>query len=589
MPTLNWIGKQAVIEHHTQVPFHLLKTNADLSLLPHTGQLPVGEGVGAGNLLVQGDNLLALKALLPQYASRVKCIYIDPPYNTGNENWVYNDAVNSPEMRAWLGKTVGGEAEDLSRHDKWLCMMYPRLMLLKEFLRDDGVIFISIDNNELSHLELLMSEIFGEHNNVGTLIWKNATDNNPTNITVEHEYVLCYALNKQRLPKEWKAVSLPIKERMLKIGTEFVVGYKDRVERQAAYTKWYRQRRPFIWPFQDYKFIDDEGIYTGSRSVHNPGKEGYRYDVLHPNGLPCTQPLMGYRFPEETMRALLADNRILFGEDETKLIELKLYVKDYRAKLSSLFELDGRVGTNEIKALFPDNKRPFNFPKPTGLISELLSFTTQGTDIILDSFAGSGTTGHAVMQLNAEDGGDRRFILVEMDETICRDITAQRLKRAAAKIAVEHAPAGLVESAQPSLLPDTPEPPAPNLRFGFTYCELGEPLFGPDGDIRPSVTWDDLAAHVFFAETGTPLMRLPAWLKPLAGIANGTAVYLLYNGVLKDKRPNTGNVLTSAVLAELPPHAGPKVIFGTGCRLSPARLQALGITFRQIPYEVRIS
>src|SRR6266496_2390625 len=142
MPTLEWIGKKAVLNHHRQVPYRLLKSENSLS---------VGDAA-SGNLLVQGDNLLALKALLPYYAGKVKCIYIDPPYNTGNENWVYNDNVNSPEMRTWLGKVVGAEAEDLSRHDKWLCMMYPRLQLLKQLLSRDGLFAISIDDNELNLL-----------------------------------------------------------------------------------------------------------------------------------------------------------------------------------------------------------------------------------------------------------------------------------------------------------------------------------------------------------------------------------------------------------------------------------------------------
>jgi site-specific DNA-methyltransferase (adenine-specific)/adenine-specific DNA-methyltransferase len=148
MPTLDWIGKRAVLNHHREVPFHLLQADPELS---------VGDP-DSGNLLVQGDNLLALKALLPYYAGQVKCISIDPPYNTGNEKWVYNDAVNSPEMREWLGRVVGAEAEDLSRHDKWLCMMYPRLQLLKEFLREDGAIFVSIDDNSIGYLRLLMDE-----------------------------------------------------------------------------------------------------------------------------------------------------------------------------------------------------------------------------------------------------------------------------------------------------------------------------------------------------------------------------------------------------------------------------------------------
>lgn len=545
MPTLDWIGKKAVLNHHNEVPFHLLRCDPELSV-----------GEASGNLLVQGDNLLALKALLPYYAGQVKCIYIDPPYNTGNQSWVYNDSVNSPEIREWLGKVVGGEADDLSRHDKWLCMMYPRLMLLRQMLREDGIFWMSIDDNEEHHARLLLNEVFGPRNFVGVIVWKNATDNNPTNISTEHEYVICYAKDFTRLPKEWKASTLPIKERLISLGEEFIAQHPDQLERQAAYTRWYRQNRPYIWPFQDYKFIDDGGIYTGSRSVHNPGKEGYRYDVIHPNGKPCTQPLMGYRFPYETMQRLLAENRILFGDDETKLIELKLYIRDYRAKLSSLFELDGRVGTNEIKDLFPENKRPFDFPKPTELIEELLSFTTQGDDLVLDSFAGSGTTGHAVINLNAQDGGNRRFLLIEMDSSIAQNITAQRIKRVVQKS---------------------------GNNIGFRFCQLGEPLFSNLGELRPETTFSDLARHVFFTETGQPLPANEG-KNALLGECNGTAVYLLYNGVMR----HSGNVLTPQTLEELPPYDGPKVIYADGCKIGRDRLRELSVTFKQIPYQIKV-
>ncbi|MEW6554358.1 MAG: site-specific DNA-methyltransferase [Actinomycetota bacterium] len=187
MPALDWIGKKAVVNHHREVPYHLLRYEEELS----------AGNPESGNLLVQGDNLIALKALLPFYAGKVKCIYIDPPYNTGNEKWVYNDAVNSPEIRSWLGKVVGGEAEDLSRHDKWLCMMYPRLSLLREFLREDGAIFISIDDNEVQSLRFIMDEIFGPRNFIATIIWQKifSTKNTARHLSESHDYILLYARN----------------------------------------------------------------------------------------------------------------------------------------------------------------------------------------------------------------------------------------------------------------------------------------------------------------------------------------------------------------------------------------------------------
>jgi site-specific DNA-methyltransferase (adenine-specific)/adenine-specific DNA-methyltransferase len=186
MPTLNWIGKDAVVKHHLEVPFHLLKDVPDLAC---------GDP-GTGNLIVQGDNLVALKALLPHYAGQVKCICIDPPYNTGNEGWAYNDNVNSPIIREWLGKVVGKEGETLDRHDRWLCMMYPRLALLKKFLREDGVIIVSIDDNEGAFLRLMMDEIFGASCFVAKLIWKSRQhlDSRSKNgISLDHEYILVYS------------------------------------------------------------------------------------------------------------------------------------------------------------------------------------------------------------------------------------------------------------------------------------------------------------------------------------------------------------------------------------------------------------
>jgi hypothetical protein len=570
MPTLNWIGKEAVVSHHKAVPFRLLESVPQLSCGPLDGR-------DTGNLIVHGDNLHALKALLPRYAGQVKCIYIDPPYNTGQDDrgedgqrtgWVYNDRVASPEIKAWLGRVVGPEAEDLCRHDKWLCMMYPRLRLLKEFLREDGVLFASIDDVELASFRLLLDEIFGITNRVGVIVWKNATDNNPTQIASEHEYVLCYAKDKRKLPSEWKATTLEIKAKLLQVGDRFVNDIKDQEKRQAAYTQWYRENKAQLWPFEDYKFIDDGGIYTGMRAVHNPGKEGYRYDVIHPvTGRPCQQPLMGYRFPEDTMKGLLEGKRILFGNDETKLIELKVYAKDYRAKLSSLFELDGRVGTNEIKAIFPDDKRPFDFPKPTELIEELISFTTGDDDLILDSFGGSGTTGHAVLKLNKADGQKRRFILIEMKEAIARNITAERLRRVAQGC-------------------DSKGVHIAGLGGGFQFCNLSaEPLFDAQGQIRADVSFAQLAEFVWFAEAGTGYTG--AADSPLLGIHEGRAIYLLYNGILKDKSIAGGNVLTGPVYDLLPKHTGPKVIYAAANRMG-ARAVREGITFKQTPYALAV-
>ena len=190
MPTLEWIGKEKVINHHQDVPFRVLERKYSYD---ENGQHD--EDNGSENMIIRGDNLEALKALLPKYEGRVKCIYIDPPYNTGNEGWVYNDNVNDPKIKKWLGEVVGKEGEDFSRHDKWLCMMYPRLKLLREFLREDGVIFISIDDNEITNLRKICDEVFGEENFVAQFIWQsrqNKDNRNITGVSVDHEYIVCY-------------------------------------------------------------------------------------------------------------------------------------------------------------------------------------------------------------------------------------------------------------------------------------------------------------------------------------------------------------------------------------------------------------
>jgi DNA modification methylase len=548
MPNLSWIAKDKVVNHHKDLPFRVLKSNSKLS---------VGE---RGNLLIHGDNLEALKALMPYYYGKIKCAYLDPPYNTNNDKWVYNDRVNSPQIKQWLKKTVGAEGEDLCRHDKWLCMIYPRLQLTHELLKEDGVVFISINSIELANLQAVMDEIFGRINRVGIIVWKNATDNNPTNISDEHEYILCYAKNKSLIPSEWKSSSLEVKDKLMEVGNKLISEQKDLKKLQNEYTAWYRANRSFLWPFEDYKFIDKGGVYTGSRSVHNPGKEGYRYDVIHPvTGKPCVQPFMGYRFPEETMKRLTDEKRIIFGSDETKIVELKVYARDYRAKLPSVIDLDGRRGTNEIKQIFPEKKRAFDFPKPSILIEELISFVTSGDDIVLDSFAGSGTTGHAVLNLNKADKGNRRFILVELEEKIAKEITAERLKRVINGYPESRFPKGTGQ--------------------GFEYLDLNGELFDKNGLINKKAGYEDLAPYVYFSETHDYLD--PSVIEaPYLGIHGSRHYFLFYKG-------KSNSVFNAEGLAEVIRHKGAKVVFAEKSLLDDETYLKHNIVFKQIPYELK--
>ena len=411
------------------------------------------------NLYIEGDNLEVLKLLQESYLGKVKMIYIDPPYNTGNDFIYADDFMRSQEEE---NGQMGMYDEDKNRlfkntdtngrfHSDWCSMIYSRLMLARNLLTDDGIIFSSISEKEYAALKQIMQDVFGQANYVGTIIWKNATDNNPTNIAEEHEYILSFAKQKTHIEPVWKSHVSDVKSILVNIGKELGSECKTIEELQARYSVWYRANKTQLWPLDRYKYIDFDGVYTGSQSVHNPGKEGYRYDVLHPvTSKPCKQPLMGYRFPKETMEKLIQQGKIIFGETEDKIVELKLYASEYQEKMSSVFELDGRIGAYDLKMIFPDCIKAFTNPKPVYLVHKLISFVVHDNDIVLDFFSGSATTAHAVMQLNAEDGGHRKFIMVQLPEkcdeaseaykagykTIC-EIGKERIRRAGEKIKSE--------------------------------------------------------------------------------------------------------------------------------------------------------
>ena len=534
MPTLDWIGKKTVINHHNEVPFHLLREEKGLS---------VGEP-GSGNLIIEGDNLLALKALLPYYAGQVKCIYIDPPYNTGNENWVYNDNVNSPEIRKWLGKVVGKEAEDLSRHDKWLCMMYPRLCLLREVLTDDGSIWISIDDSELQSLRMLMNEIFGADKFVAVNVWqKRYSRENREAIGDVHEYVVVYAKN----PKKFKE-------------------QRNRIPPDEKQTKIYKNPNN-----------DPKGRW---RAIPITAQEGHAtpeqfYEITTPKGK-VLKPPKGrcWALSRDTFEKLRSEGRIYFGKNSNSQPNVIRYLSEVEGFVPWTWWPHNEVGhTDEAKKELYSmlgKGTPFETPKPIRLLKRILQIATNPGDLVLDSFTGTGTTGQAVMQLNKEDNGKRRFVLVEMERDICRNMTVERLRKTCE---------GYKKADGTTVA---------GLGGGFRYCTLGEPCFDETGRINPRITYDELARHVFFTETGEPIPENGDSRGPLIGVHGGRAVYLLYNGVLKDKKPNGGNVLTQRVLAGLSPHDGPRVIFGTACRLSPARLKKENVIFKQIPYEIRV-
>lgn len=523
MPTLNWIGKEAVVKHHKDVPYRLLEPVKELSL---------GE-TNSGNLIVQGDNLHALKALLPRYAGQVKCIYIDPPYNTGNEKWVYNDNVNSPEIKRWLGEVVGKEGETLDRHDRWLCMMYPRLLLLKQFLREDGAIFVSIGDNEVASLRKLMDEIYGSGNFITSLTWKSRAKPSNTGEAKlkpqnDAEYILCY---KKNIYPKFKLIN----------------SGKDR----------------------SYPHTDKDGNYrlqTILKSNRGESKRETMQFELHGYTPPSTKR---WQAGEGTIRDLFARNRITFQTGEPML---KYYEHEEAEEFSPFYchvakELSGTAESgkktlNEILGI----EHGFDTVKPIEIIRYFIDRILFDGDIILDSFAGSGTTAHAVLEQNAEDSGNRRFILVEMDNKISSNITAERVKRVSL---------GYKKNNLENVT---------GLGGGFQFCKLSqEPLFTAQGQIRNDVTFAQLAEFVWFMETGTGLTS-SVGSSPLLGTFEGRAVYLLYNGILKDKSVDGGNVLTAPVLAVLPTSEGVKVIYAAANRLGAPKLARDQIVFKQTPY-----
>ncbi|MCC6825060.1 MAG: site-specific DNA-methyltransferase [Acidobacteria bacterium] len=556
MPVLNWIGKDAVVKHPKEVPFRLLEPAAELSCgTPQAAFADKSVRAPSENLIVEGDNLLALKALLPRYAGKVKCIYIDPPYNTGNEGWAYNDNVKSPEILKWLGEVVGKEGETLDRHDRWLCMMYPRLVLLKQFLREDGSIFVSIDDNEVGNLRLLMDEVFGARNFVATVAWqRRISPDARLGLSQAHDHILVFARNSEFITFH----SIPL-------DTEKEKGFKN----------------------PDH---DARGPWVSTDFSAQGWRPNQMYKITTPNGA-VYEPPAGrcWKNVESVFNDLVADGRMWFGNDGKGRPRIKTYLSESTGVRAWTWWTHQETGNNqegkkEINEIV-GHDTSFDTPKPTRLIQRILQIASDKDSIILDSFAGSGTTAHAVLKQNAEDGGNRKFILVEMDKNIAQNVTAERVRRVATGYT------------------NVKGEDVPGLGGGFQYCRLSEePLFLADGSIRTTVTWRELAEFVWFMETGHGSEPPPSGGgqsgepsnrgadSAYLGNHNGKAIFLLYNGILKDRSDIGGNVLNGRTLqyidSLLPDHDGERIVYGARTRFDKKKLATLGITFHQLPYDL---
>ena len=548
MPTLDFKGKQHIYAHHLAVPYRPLIPDADKSVKRDTGN---GAPAAAhdDNLIIHGDNLHALKALLPRYAGRVKCIYIDPPYNTGNEGWVYNDKVNSPLMRQWLKDNGAVDGEDLERHDKWLCMMWPRLHLLRELLADDGVIFVSIDDNEQHHLRVLMDEIFGEDNFVETFVWKKkgGAGNTETLVGDIVENVLMFSSDKSQLSTNRRVI-------------------------QSA----------------TYPHSDDEGAFR-LQSLIKTDEGMYRRDTMKfgipvPGTEEMAYPPDGQRWTSgyaNMMNMLQADLLNFEKSGENWVVRYKDYFDENDPQtgvyLNLLLENGSlRTAKNELTRL-QFGREDFDTPKPTALITHLLRIATNPGDIILDSFAGSGTTAHAVLALNNEDGGNRKFILVECED-YADSITAERVRRVI----------GGVPAARDKVL-------QAGLGGSFTYCELGEPIEAESmltGEALPE--YSALAAYLLHTATGASVGQselAPQNPDGLFYAIDETAFNLLYKDNLEWLCSNAGMLtaerakrIGDAVSASA--EAKRAIVFAPGKYIGQRELTAQRITFCQIPYEM---
>ena len=557
MPTLDWIGKSKVVNHHLDVPYCVLDRKYSFD---ENGQHE--EDNGSENMIIHGDNLLALKSLLPQYEGLIKCIYIDPPYNTGEEGWVYNDKVNDPQIKKWLGETVGKQGEDLSRHDKWLCMMYPRLRLLQKLLAEDGVIFINIGEDEHSNLKLICDEIFSARNYITDFSRQMKSGGAKGHYyTPSLDYILAYAKNINVLPY-FRAV---MTQKQIK------TFYKFTQQEGSRKGELYGEERLFKSSLearanQRYYIQCPDGTFAipPGNSLPNKLEEGLIVTPLK------TDKVWKWIYPrykkeleagnivfKKTSTSGLVDQN---GNKSTWNIYNKLWLSEQQQKgvvpSNLITEYENRQSAAELKNL----QLNFNYAKPVRLIEYMLRISQQDSNsIILDSFAGSGTTAHAVLNMNKIDGGNRKFILVEMGN-YADTITAERVKRVINGYGTEK---------------NATEGTGGN----FSYYELGESIF--DGEaLNASIGLDDIRKYVYFTETQQKLEPLHTEEPCYMGTHMDVAYYFNY-----EKGSTT--TLNRDFLHTIKTKADEYVIYADLCTLSQRELEKWHISFKKIPRDIK--
>ena len=643
MPILDWIGKSKVVNHHLDVPYCVLDRKYSYD---ETGYHE--EDIGSENMIIHGDNLLALKSLLPQYENGIDCIYIDPPYNTAhstnrNQLWVYNDNVDDPRLLKWLGEVVGDEGEDLSRHDKWLCMMYPRLKLLHRLLSANGVIFISIDENEQVALKALCNEIFGLNCFVASISWQKTYSprNNNNGIATEVEYVLVYSKMPgwiaNRLPRTksmndkyknpdndtvpWKTSDASAPGAISHQGMVYAI--QNPITGELLYPPmgrcWSREQNIIFESMQKWAKYKLEDLHNDKQRAEICGidEENIRKGVC---SIVLDEPLEESRKKAQKLVQEGPWPLFYFTNKGKGGLSKKTYLDKVQDRTPTNFWPFVEVGhtdeaTKELKNIFGGSS-PFDTPKPVRLIERIIQIATNENSIILDSFAGSGTTAHAVLKANAY-GGNRRFILIEMMDYAER-ITAERVKRVitgyskdeesvlfdekittknlskgaelldkAMETFMEAKDSGIYDSVEKPKIKDghlcvvaTKKAKAqePGIPGNFSYYELGERLM-KEGMLNEHVSTVKIREYVYFTETKQKLLSQSSDEPYLLGQHAGNAYYFFY-------QKNNLTTLDREFLHTIKTKAEGYVIYADLCTLSDRELERYHITFKKIPRDI---
>ena len=576
MPTLEWIGKEKVINHHQQVPYRVLEGkytyNAEKS----------------DNMIIHGDNLEALKALLPVYEGRVKCIYIDPPYNTGNEGWIYNDNVNDPKIRKWLGEVVGREGEDLSRHDKWLCMMYPRLKLLQRLLSVDGIIFISIDDTEYANLKCICDEIFGSNCFVSNISWQRTYSmrNDAKGIPAEVEHILVYSKRTDWQPQKlertqamdskyknpdndpkgaWRNIVASAPNAITHQGMVYAI--QNPITGEFTYPPQGRcwslgqdQMLEAMLKWGDYILID-LCDYEERARICNVSTEAVRRDVL---AIALKDELSAAKEKAAKIYKTGPLPEFFFSKNGLGALSRKAYLYQMGGRpVTNFWPFEETGHTDEasrlLKIMF-GGTAVFDTPKPPRLIERILHVVGDRKAIVLDSFAGSGSTAHAVLNMNKADGGNRKFILIEMMD-YADSITAERVRRVID---------GYGEGNKA----------VEGTGGDFTFYELGQPLLLPDGNLNEEVDTELIREYVWYMETKRPMKPVSSENAYYLGNCRGTGYYFYYE---KDRM----TTLNHQFLNTIQDRAESYLIYADLCTIPDEELKKYNITFKKIPRDIQ--